>query len=328
MTKKFVRIAAFFAIFAMITAMAAGILVRVIFSPSRVRALAVHHLSRRLGREVSVGDARVSFRGALILSDIKIFEKVGLLTDVSRPRAGIRREVFSCERLEMRQNIAALLKGSRQIALLRIVSPRLSVEAANGGTFNVPDFRRTFTAPRYKYERGAAKPSEDAKPSDSAAAVVIGISRVEIENGAIDVRTSGKSDYKLEKIRISFEGADGKGLLSGDLEFVGKDLTAGVSFNASIDDAAREITVENLSVTAKGASMAGNALVRNYSDADRLSYVINLSVKPSDLEKIFGGDGAKVLAFTGKNAMVKISGDISRTSVAAKIEGLGIVVNF
>ena len=304
-------------------------LARAIFSPARVRALTVHHLSRRLGREVSVGGARLSLRGALILSDIKIFEKVGSERDNARARPGSGREVFSCARAEAAQNIAALIRGSRQIAVLKISSPSLTIAADTAEAVSMPNFRRAFKAPRYRYDRGGTTSRQEEKNESSGAPpVIIGVTRIEISGGTIYVRRGGGQDFRIENIRMIFETAGGDGILSGGFDFADKTLRAKTAFSAVVDDKEKEITADELLIETKGAALKGSARIRNYDDAARLSYIIKFGAATQDLVKIFGGDGARMLSIIGKKASVEISGTLRRSSVSGSIEGAGIAVNF
>lgn len=304
-------------------------LARAIFSPARVRALMIHHLSRRLGREVSVGEARISLRGALILSDIKIFEKVGRDRENARARPESRREVFSCERAEAAQNIAALIRGSRQIAVLKISSPSLTISADSPDALIMPDFRRAFQAPRYRYESvGTTSSREEKNESPGAPPAIIGVTRIEISGGTIYVRRGGGRDFQIENIRMIFETASESGTLSGCFNFADKTLRAKTAFSAVVDDKEKEITADELLIETKGAALKGSARIRNYDDTARLSYIIKFGAAPQDLIKIFGGDGAKMLSIIGKTASVEISGTLRRSSATASIEGVGIAVNF
>lgn len=324
MAKKLFRITAFFFLFALIIFGALGGILRVILSPERVRALTIHHLGRRLDREVSVGDARISWRGALAFRDIKIFEKT---------RATARREIFSCESAEARQSIISFLKGSRNIAELRFHSPAITITRRH-----LPDFRRAFEIPRYSYSGSASRRSSpSATPIIDGGAVgaaygpakIIGVSKIIVENGTLKVVNRGKNNFTIRDISGVLETIDGGAVgVKAGFNFTNDAVKAKVFIEAETDGKSEEVSVGKLVVETGGATLSGSARVQNYLEPERLGYLIKLRAGPEDIGKIFGGDGAKILRLVGKGADIEISGTLSKTSFRGLIEGTDVTVNY
>ncbi|MDI6757350.1 MAG: hypothetical protein QME32_04940 [Endomicrobiia bacterium] len=329
MAKKLFRITAFFFLFALIIFGALGGILRVTLSPERVRAITIHHLGRRLDREVSVGDARISWRGSLTFRDIRIFEK----TRAAGRGTAARREIFSCESAEARQSIISLLKGSRNIAQLRFHSPAITITQRH-----LPDFRRVFEIPRYSYSgSGSRRSSPSAAPKKDGGAVggiygpakIIGVSKIVVENGTLKVVNRGKNDFTIRDISGVFETIDGGAVgVKAGFNFTNDVVKAKVFIEAETDGESEEVSVGKLVVETRGATLSGSARVRNYLEPERLGYSIKLRAGAQDVEKIFGGDVAKIFRLVGKGADIEISGTLSKTSFRGLIEGADITVNY
>lgn len=138
--RKPIKIAAFVAGALALLAVALVILVRVVVTPERIKAVLLPRVEQALGRQVSLGDIEVSLLSGIVLHDLTVREKQGTEPFVA------------AERVVLRYQLWPLLSRRVVVDEVRLDSPSIRVERYRDGTFNFSDLLKEKGEKR---ERGA-----------------------------------------------------------------------------------------------------------------------------------------------------------------------------
>jgi hypothetical protein len=147
-----------------------------VFLPSdKIRDMALAQARQKLGRDITMGDAGVSFGGGLgvKLNDLVVHNPAGMAGD---PLADV-------EAIDLKLAIGPLFKGEIQISRLIIGSPRLNLILLDDGTNNY-----TFAPVEPAPAAGPTKPEDRTEQ-----APVLSIDNFSIQDGRLDFTTGGQT---------------------------------------------------------------------------------------------------------------------------------------
>ncbi len=233
-----------------------------IFLPAeKIRDLALEQARQKLGRQVSVGQVGVSFRGGL---GIRLADFI-----IPNPEGFAGEPLLSTKTLDLKLEISPLFKKEIRVNRLVIDSPRISLLTLADGRNNF-----TFETPETKAE------SEENPGSDSSgqAPPSLSIASLSINQGQISFHDAAAQEPALQKLVLQdlnlkmslTDNADqvyratGR-ITTGSIQITGPpqvpELDAGIDFSLSWDNSAARLAIEQADVQLLDLALAcGGAL--------------------------------------------------------------------
>lgn len=255
---------------------AAGVTLKMMFPPAKLRALLMPRIEEAVGRKVTVEEFSLKVWTGLGV-ELKGIELANAQGFAEQPQARIASVV-------LKVNLLGLLRRQLLISSLVIDRPEILVEKDKSGRFNFDDLIK------------AAPPESTAAPAPAAASPVsIMLSSFSIRSGrveyddrqaglkvlanGIEQRLSFSADRKMEDIRTKGAIEIGDITVAMPLLSVSR-LKLGVRHNVKVDLKAKRVTVNELSAMPQGIvlTMAGQV------DSFDTRPVLNLELKTTSLE--------------------------------------------
>ncbi len=255
---------------------AAGVTLKLMFPPAKLRALLMPKIEEAVGRQVKVGDFSLKIWTGLGV-ELKGIELANAKGFAEQPQARIAS-------VTLKVNLLALLRRQLHVTSLVIERPEILIEKDKKGTFNFEDLVRAAS------ESAAAPP-----PAEVSTPVSIAVSSFSIKSGSItyddrqagmkvlatgiEQRLSLSADRKMEDIRTKGTIEVGEITVATPLMSASK-ITLGVRHDVRVDMVAKRATVGELSAIPQGIvlTMAGKV------DSFDTRPVLDLELKTTAIE--------------------------------------------
>ncbi|OGR62422.1 MAG: hypothetical protein A2X31_01800 [Elusimicrobia bacterium GWB2_63_22] len=270
---------------ALLFLVAAGVGLKLYFTPARIKAVTADYASKNLRREVSFDSASLNFSG-LSITKLRVSE----YPDFKRG------EFFSAESFSVRPSLRALLQKRVQINSVSAEGLRMRVTEVRKDTYNFSDLIAAGPAPRPAQAAGKRPP---APP--------LAISSLKVKNSRFTyANAAGDMTITLRDINLSASGISPEGLFP--LEAACAIDVASPYFTGTVparlkgrvsmggwDPAKGRAEIESGSFSLGGVKAEVKGSLKGLMEPDAK---LSISVKPfstADLKTVFKGLPAKVL---------------------------------
>lgn len=258
----------------------AGVTLKLMFPPAKLRALLVPKIEEAVGRQVTVEDFSLKVWTGLGV-ELKGIELANAKGFAEQPQAKIASVV-------LKVNLLGLLRRQLLISSLVIDRPEILIEKDKKGAFNFDDLVK------------AAPESAAAPPPAAASPVSITLSSFSLKSGTlvyddrqagmkvlaagIEQRLSFSADRKMEDIRTKGTIEIGEIAVATPLMSVSR-IHLGVRHDVKVDMKAKRVTVSELSAIPQGITLTMAGTVDSFDTKP----VLDLELKTTAIEvnKIF-----------------------------------------
>ncbi len=271
------------------------------YPPEKIKALAIDAVKDRLGRELRLEKASLNPWRGLSLEGVALSEKPDF-------KAGV---FLSAERVSVRPELSALLRGRLEIHRITLAAPSVAVIRFADGRFNFSD----LTAP----------PSSSAVPGERAAPALL-VESIGLRRGSAtyedrsrglmanlrDLSVDVEEFSPAKPFPVSFSA-------KGEAYRDGKEIAAGTAgLTARVNLGGEGLAeIESFSLAVDGAALEAKGTIRRSADPDVDMAVTLKSVEARALAALFplppwanGGRVAGVVGLKGGLADSAVTGDL------------------
>lgn len=259
----------------------AGVVLKLMFPPAKLRALLMPKIEEAVGRKVTVEDFSLKVWTGLGV-ELKGIELANAQGFAEQPQARIASVV-------LKVNLLGLLRRQLLISSLVVDRPEILVEKDSKGRFNFEDLVKAAPAE----SAAAPAPVAESPVSISLSSFSIKSGKIEFDDrqaglkvlaSGIEQRLSFTADRRMEDIRTRGTIEIGEIAVATPLMSVSR-ITLGIRHDVKVDMKAKRVTVNELSAIPQGIALTMAGKVDSFDTRP----VLDLELKTTAIEvnKIF-----------------------------------------